>query len=292
MSQHHQFESRGLPLNFGDGYLVAQNRLYGHVRQLALKNGLRFSAEANTAYQAFPLSQLEAILSSKCIPYGDNVSVLAAMSANQLMALEWGDIEGNLRTNYLFHEACHGVTRFFLPVPKGEVVERVFAMLLEESFSNACELLAVVDAEDAVHRIFYEMNSYITLFDHRSNLRRAVQELGGAAVMGFMVFAYLHANYLKAGMDEKNFQRSLGLVFEKDPPLAAKKSLRALAKIAFQLSERFRVQTTSFHLRLMGIQTPLKDLLSFDFLFSLERSSELRNQFLQHSARLGSILND
>lgn len=58
-----------------------------------------------------------------------------------------------------------------------------------------------------------------------------------------------------------------------------KKTLRSLGKIAFQLSERFREQTTGFHLRLAGIQTPMRELFAFDFMSQLKKKKDLEPFF-------------
>ena len=44
--------------------------------------------------------------------------------------------------------------------------------------------------------------------------------------------------------------------------------------MAFTLDRRFREVTTGFYLRLCGFQTPLNELLDFDFMQTLEKRKD------------------
>lgn len=274
--EHLKHADRGLPGSFGDGYLMVHNRLFRRVRDAALGEGCRFSDARDEAYEAFPLLRLEALLEKKTLPYANNAAAFASLTPVQREALTWDDADGNLKKNFVFHEACHAVVRALAartlgPLPAGTGLEaerrRVFRWLLEESCANTCELLGMLDAGDALHRIFYETNSYIVMFDSRTHFRQAFAEIGADRVARVMLFSYVLANCLHPRLDERDLA-TLGL-----GGLEAKsvKTLRALSKTAFQLSERFRVQTTSFHLRLAGIKTPVQDLLDADVLEILRR---------------------
>ena len=96
----------GLEKNFGDSYLCRNNLIFRNIREQSLSLGFQFSAAPNPLYLALPLSQLDTILSSKVIPYHDNVTVLQS-----LQAADWTEIQENLKTNHVLHESCHAVSR-------------------------------------------------------------------------------------------------------------------------------------------------------------------------------------
>ncbi len=276
LEQHNKFKDQGLPGSFGDGYLVVNNRFFRQVRSAALAAGYSFAAEKNDAYETFPLLQLESILLSKILPYANNVSSFEQMNPAQLAALSREDLEGNLKKNFVFHEACHGIVRNLAnqvlgPMGKAQDLESqrtvALRMLVEESCANTLELLGIVDVHDQAHRIFFEMNSYMENFENRTHLKNAFAEIGEKIVIKFMFLSYLQANFLRERITDSDFQEMV-LIAAGDEKLDLKKlkTLRALGRLAFQLSERFRKQTTSFHLRLMGIKTPTSTLFNFNFL--------------------------
>lgn len=302
---HLKFEAQGLPGSFGDGYLMAHNRYFRQIRNAALKIGFLPSSAKNEAYEAFPLLHLEDLLAAKTLPYTNNFAAFKDLTKMQLDALTWDDVHGNLKQNFVFHEAAHGVIRAWAdPLLGPHQLESqtlpfqqkfVLRMLMEESFANTCELMAIVDLVDSVHRCFFELNSYMNNFEQRTHLKNAVESIGESNVIRFLFLAYLQSNFLRSGIDDSQFRAMLQLVetaaadfspgFSKDPKNL--KTLRALAKIAFQLSDRFRVQTTAFHLRLAGIQTSQQQLFDFDFLKSVEGP-----QYMKLLIQLPSLLTE
>jgi len=284
MELHDQFASQGLPESFGDGYLMSHNEMYNKVRTEALKKDYRFSKENDVFYETFPLLQLEYLLSKKTFYYSNNVLALKSLSRTQLSVLDWEDIDGNLKRNFVFHEACHGIVREFtrehleaLAPPSGLDSQRRFTlrMLLEESFANTCELLGGMYAGDAAHRVFYEMNSYICEFESRTYLKKTKDDIGTEKLGLFFVLSYLHSNFLCERINESALQEILQMCQLADVSMASVKNLRALSKIVFNLSERFRYQTTRFHLRLAGIETPFEKLVDYNFMSALAREPHL-----------------
>jgi hypothetical protein len=286
IEQHRKFSKlpSALSESFGDGYLLENNSRYLRIRQQAVAKGFRFSFEQNDAYRALPLSQLDRLLKNKTIPYIDNVTVLAEIESRIPRLTVWNDISDNLKGNSVFHEACHAVARDEkLPnhlqresgIDSGQA--QTLSLLLEESFANASELLSILDADEAVHRIFLELNSYIYMLDDRVHLLKAESEIGSEALAKFILLSYLHANFLRE-ISDKDFERMLflsGVSSALDPK--KKKSLRQLSKIAFKLNLRFREVTTRFYLRLTGLKQEMPLLLKFDFLKSIEDSGTARN---------------
>lgn len=283
LEAHGKFKPPGaLHDNFGDGYLLQHNRIYRNVRAGAGAAGFKYSSERNDLYSALPLSQLGAILADKVIPYLNNVAVLRAIETQRPAVVEWDDIRENYRRNFVFHESGHAVAvtavRASLGAPAaGDRSGAVLRALLEESFTNTCELLAAVDAEDAVHRIFYEANSYTSLFEERSNLKRAGGEFGEKSLFKILWLAYLHSNFLKAGWDDSSWNRVLK--FAGVDPKKNVKGLRALSRVAFQLDPNFRTVTTGFYFRFAGIKGQDETLLSFDFMALLEKDAAYARLF-------------
>lgn len=283
LEQHQKFADQGLPTSFGDGYLVQHNRFYRAIRRAAENFGFSFSSQRNEFYEAFPLLQLESLLEKKVLSYVDNVGVFAQLSKAQLESLTWDDLEGNLKKNYVFHEASHAVIRTVTTRHWGAVTQPgtsldsrrdyLLRMLVEESCANTCELLGVAETSEAVHRLLYELNSYVCEFESRTYLRKALDEIGVAGGSRFMMLAYLHANFLRENFSDKDIALMLEMAGLGQLEAKQVKALRSLGKVAFNLSERFRYQTTSFHLRLAGVQIPLEELVDFPFLEVLKRKS-------------------
>ncbi len=283
--QHQQFDTQGLKENFGDGYLIAHNKIYRNIRTSTLAQKFTFSLGPYPLYQALPLSQLEWILSEKIIPYFDNVSVLQQIHQKLPQNIFWDDISDNLKGNHVFHESCHAVARGkaqeILKSPdltnKSDLQLLILCRLIDESFANTCELLAVTDATDPVHQIFFELNSYVVMFEDRSNLKKAMQEIGEEIFMHFMILCYLHANFLTPTLTDQKFEKILSLIAKNGVGFSGpqKKSMRALSKIAFELNLRFRMVTTSFYFRLNGIFLPKDQLRDFDFIQTMIDRPEL-----------------
>lgn len=283
LEKHRQsLRNQDLADNFGDGFLAQNNRLYGQIRATALAAGYRFSSEPNGAYQALPFSQLEKILASKCIPYTNNVTVIENLVGQLKDDIVWDDISDGLKKNFVFHEGCHAVARSFANSNKLlDSKQKTLRILMEESFANTCELLAVADAEDSTHRIFFELNSYTTLFEEKTNIKNAIRNSSFVIVFKMMWLAYLHSNYLHEQLDEKQWQRCLTFAGAASLPAPQIKALKALSKIAFTLDSRFRWVTTRFHLKLNGISVNMNELLSFDLL-----SQEALPEFLNSACRV------
>jgi hypothetical protein len=293
LEQHKKFKDQGLSESLGDGFLMAHNRMYRQVRNAALSFGYKFTTDRNEAYEAFPLLQLESLLKAKTLPYVNNVIPFESLTAVQLENITWEDLEGNIKRNFVFHEGCHAIARalaqkHFKAEISGHDLDaqrlRALRMLLEESCANTAELLGVVDATDTTHRIFYEMNSYVCEFEQRTNLKNALAEFGEEFFTAFMVLCYLHSNFLREHFEDKDIKSILDLISKNTFTDKQLKTLKALAKVVFNLSERFRYQTTGFHLRLAGVQIPMEDLFDYDFMISVRREPGVLD-FIQDFAK-------
>jgi hypothetical protein len=296
MEHHRKFSSEGLDGALGDGYLLHNNRAYRAIRKAALAAGFKYSADRDEAYEAFPLLRLEAILKKKIIPYSRNASAFQELPESALELITSEDADGNLKKNFVLHEGCHAVVRLILNRTLPDLVSKsgiersrevALRMILEESCANTAELIGCVDADDAVHKIFYELNSYVCEFESRTNLKKACDGFSREAVVRFLVLSYMQSNFLRTSIDDRQFNRMLKLSGLDASGPAQKKLLRALGKIAFNLSERFRTQTTAFHLRLNGISTPTDELFDFDFLALIESGEKYSNCISSFAKILG-----
>lgn len=268
--------------HFGDGYLLQHNSIYSEIRRRVLDLNFTFSSERDDLYGALPLAQLDRVLSQKKIPYTNNVTAIEEVCRLHPQTT-WLDIQAQFKKNYLFHESCHAVARSFAPIDSlNSEEEKILVRLLEESFANSCELLAVMDVHDKTHRDFFEMVSYILMFDAKSDLQRLAKEIGREGLMRWMMLAYLLSNSLREEVSEKNFECMIRIAFQEKADQifsAQRKSLRAMAKIAFQLNPEFREVTTNFYLKLAGFKDPLATIQGTDFLSLLEGNSEILRFF-------------
>lgn len=258
INEHLKYESPlGLKNNLGDSYLLTHNTIYKNIRRVAAHAGYQFNSNPSADFYALPFSQLENILSTKSIPYTDNVSVVRSLVAKLHDRVTWEDVSDGYRRNYLFHESCHAVVRSQTLKAK----DKLFQALLEESFANTCELLAAIDADSSTHQLFLEINSYTFLFESRTYLKQAARSMGMPALFKMMLVGYLYSNFLKTKLSDKKFDQLLSFVLlGSKTKVSAQdlKNLKALCKIPFTLDLRFRTVTTGFYLRLSGLE--LNDL--------------------------------
>ena len=273
---HNHLESydlHGLPYNLGDNYLCEKNKIYRNVRHETVKLGFTFSNKPDVNYLAFPMAQLENILTQKVIPFTDNVSALKLFS-EQTGSLDWDHVVDNLKPNYVFHESCHAIARAKSQnVPRTSLELKLTTLLLEESFANTCEFFAIADANDQTHRNFLEINSYFTLFDDRTHLKRAIEAVGAADVFKFMLLSYLHSNFLNEKLNDGDFRKVLNLCGLQAPE--SERALKSLAQNCFALNPRFRYTTTEMYLRSQKINTPVELALNFDYIQIIENNEAL-----------------
>lgn len=281
LEQHQKFSSpEELSQNLGDGYLLAKNKIFNKVRSQALGFGFQYDKTPNEAYWALPLSQLEAVISTKKIPYIDNVSVLIQIEKLIPQTSQWDDVTDNLKRNHVFHESCHAVARQISKKYFKESSERdkkILQLMIEESFANACELLGIVDVEDTFHKLFYEINSYIFMFDDKSNLKNFMNDLGKKEAFKFLIFTYLHANYIHPRYEDKTLDKVVTTLF-KDSAKSIKadvkkmKTFRAISRVCFELNPRFRMVTSIFYLKLIGFSVSLDEMSKIDFMNQINQN--------------------
>lgn len=274
-----------LQQNFGDAYLLQKNKIYKNIRKACLNEGYIFSSELNSDYLSLSLSQLENILKDKKIPFFDNVSVLdqieKKLSNQKVTGLDWDDIVDNLIKNHLFHESCHAVARSMVEKFDELVIHNlnknsnsILNRIIEESFANTCEFIAIIDVQDAFHRIFYEWNSYTFLIEEKSRLQKMIEDFGKEFVFKFIFYCYLQSNFLKENCDETSFQIILSMI-DKNANIEKHhiKNLKSLAKIPFTLNPRFRYITLGLHLKINGYSQNINQYVNLDFFNLIKQSN-------------------
>lgn len=272
---HNQTNSDyALTENLGDSYLMTHNSIYREIRKLTIGNGFTFTTQVNPNYTVLPLSQLDVFLEKKKIPFFDNVSILWEIEKKTPQMNTWDDLIDGLKQNHLFHESCHGLARSVSTrcVTKNLSEEEIILrLLIEESFANACELIGNMDVDTPAHRIFYESNSYIYVYQERTQLKSLISEFGIEESLRFFIFCYLHSNYLRENISDSDLE-----IILKNPKINRnRKLLKSLSKIAFRLNPRFRHVTTVFYLRLCGYNVTTEDLIKTDFIRILNANSSL-----------------
>lgn len=274
-----------LPNCFGDGFLIQNNPIYKAVRVATINANFTFTTEVTNDYLVLPLSQLDEVLRNKKIPYFENVSVLNQIEKKIPNTTLWDEVSDNLKRNFLFHESCHAVSRTIADrIFLGDLDQQknVLKLMLEESYSNTCELFGVVDVDQPAHRLFYEMSSYIYVYEDRVHLKDLINEIGRESSLKMMMMFYLHSNFQFESIDERALSRILKLLAIESKEAKKIKKFRTISRIAFQLNPRFREVTSGFYLRLNGYEA---NLAAFDFMHLLETDSRFI-QFIESVVKI------
>ena len=264
---------------FGDGYLISHNSIYRRVREFITAEKIEFSNDVPKDVVVMPLGQLELFLSSKKIFYFDNVQVLKDVEAKAPKLISWESMSAHLKRNMIFHESCHFLARSeFQKHLDSKKKPSVLQVILEESFANSCELLAIKDMNDSQHKNFYEFNSYIFVPEVRNLIHDLTDQLGFEKVLRWSMLCYTYSNYLYDSIPEKDLPRILKLIgIEPKVHSSTLKQLKALGKIAFLLNPEFKTATTAFYLIYHGFAKGLKELHDAEFLIEIEKNPNLKN---------------
>ena len=188
----------------------------------------------------------------------------------------------NLKKNFLFHESCHAVARSFRNSKPQGLENKILNQLIEESYANTCELLGIIYAEDSAHRIFYEMNSYTALFEQKTNLKNAIDELGFEFIIKATILGYLHSNHLHDSMDDVTLKRTIALT-DANKKLSDKhlKTTKFVLRNCFNLDNAFKQVTTRFYMKLNAVETTHSNLKNVVYLSDFEKNINYR-LYLNH----------
>lgn len=264
---------------FGDGYLIAHNSIYGRMRKFLVSEGVEFSADVPDALVALPLGQLEFFLESRKLYFYNNVEVLKDVESKAPKRVSWDSINGHLKRNMLFHESCHFFARAeFNKINDPETKPSILQIIIEESFANSCELLAIKDANENLHKHFYEFSSYIFHPEVKNLIEDLVDVIGFDKVFLWTIFCYIYSNGLHDVIPDNELPRVLKNVGLETPvhPLLLKQ-LKALGRVAFKLNPEFKRATTIFYLTYHGFDNVLNTLQSAKFFSEIENDSKIKS---------------
>ena len=277
--------STQIPLCLGDGYLCQKSSLYLKIRSKTIQLGFKYSSLPSVSYQAFPMGELESLMTHKTIPYVDNSTALVSINDKCNGQLDWNHVVDNLKANYHFHESCHAVARSLKPENMTQTKDQVMAMIIEESFANTCEFLLIADAQDLIHRLFLEKISYFTVFEDRTTLKKMIEKYSLACLFELMIYGYILSHFFQENINEQDFKRLLETC--RFPKECDVKILKSLIKNAFSLNPRFRETTTEMYFKLNGLSGRTTDILNFDPLQHIQSSPELKNMIRQLTQFIG-----
>lgn len=251
---------RRLRRSVGDGYLFAHNPYFRRVREAALGRGFQFTTCDTEGYFGFPLLGLDVILTTRKIPYRDNVRALEALERARPGFFRLSDLHQNRpRPNYVLHEAAHAVAFhevFGRPASVAETLAEpthLLGILTGEAFAMTAEYLAACCVSGALHRWLFSVNSY----RHRTQAKRALGnlmlELGQPPVIAALLGGFVVSNHLRESITLKDlevlFDRMPGL---EKPRFGQCKRLKGAVSRAMKMSREFRVDTARLFLCKFG----------------------------------------
>ncbi len=290
LDHHSRHQPAGaLQNSLGDGYLMAHNSIYKRVRDFVASQKVEFTQSLTPEILALPLGQLEHFLNTKKIYYIDNVSVLKNVEAKNPNQISWDSLSSHLKRNMIFHESSHFLARFHfekkLSLEKPSDLQNrkpsVLQIILEESFANTCELFAIKDVHDNIHKHFYEFNSYIFHFEQKSMIRDLISQLGFEKVFQWAMLSFAFSNFLYESLHERDFQKMADFVVlpsNTSPQMI--KHLKYLNRLAFELNPDFKNATTAFYLKHLGYGDALQSLRNHKFMNDLTVGSPVKGAII------------
>lgn len=257
----------GIPAVLGDSYLYVKNPICRDIRDKAIAFSYSFSDQDCGLwrdYQVLPLVTLPHILTSRMIPFIDNISILARLMENKTdLAVPPHFLLTALKKNYLLHESGHAVSYAILERQNGSLLDGwsegerfVVEAFLCESFANTMEKIASAMAWDKMHALFFTLNSYIIYNrEHIERVRDALRVFGAKAVfaLGFVLFY------------ASNTSRGTAIAFDRDRALETLVKNRYLPSVqdadalcnqlmgsGFTVNPDFRDETTPLYFEICG----------------------------------------
>jgi hypothetical protein len=279
----------------GDGYLLARNSVHRSIRAAACNLGARYTTEDYCHYNALRISSLDAILTAGRIPYCDNVTILRELERHRTGRFRLHHVF-ELNRNYVLHESAHFVAdRLYRPdgdVPAGTDPElavtrgMMLGVNLAESFANAVELVARFAIETEIDDRILDQNTNMRVRPEIAPaFRELVAHVGTRAAFVIVLLGYMHTNMLHDALPPDRL--AIVLELAECEPDALALAIRVLPA-CFKLNAGFRQLTQAFYLTYRGIETPLDQLVAFDFLSTILGSDRLR-RFI---ARLAEVIDD
>lgn len=250
------------------------NPTFARIRRLTLSYGGKYSSDTTPTwqdYQSAPLFCLGKILECATIPYVNNGDTLhRIISASPNVEVPDKILPDLVRKNVVLHESAHFCSDRILTstfAPPRSRSEFVVRCLIAESFANTIEFLASVFADVRVHRLFFSMNSYISVSSIRTQLlQTGLLMCGLRNVMRLALITYLYLNSHESPVDGDFASVLIGLVLhEQELSVAEFQVLRLLIESGFTLNYTFRVQTTPLF---FSLYRALDEFRSFSMQFT------------------------
>ena len=294
LEAHRRYSHLGLHTALGDGFLVHENSIVARVRKATLQNGATFSSDGIFFYATMPLAALKQILRKRVIPYIDNVSCLADLERKSPRKFSIEELPTK-RQNFVFHESAHLLAHLAQPeqsftVHRNSEKNKAFRAILHEAFANAAENVAHVYATTDLQKTFLRYNNYIEMNPTRTNLMQSILEFTDVeALLRIGITAYLFSNHLYQSLSDKEILRALSIVApETIQTKANQKKVLQYFRYAFDLNVGFRLTTSSFYFKLMGLrQSPFR-LFEMDLIQLVEKRPQISSYIEQLSKILFS----
>jgi hypothetical protein len=273
----------------GDGFLLKNNELYLNLRRALLRHGYRFTSQRFEDHHSFPLAVLQTMLEKKRIPYINNVSVLKKLSQrNRTLSI---DLRFPLfNTNHILHESAHAHARattnsfYKMQVDTNLKHEKLsaFNLLYEESFANACDMMAWAGVSGTMENFFLSCNSYADNPQFFGRIKWT--DAKKTFYFGLIFLSYIHSNFLYEKMSKKEFLRvysftKAALEETYKPRSSELERLYLIFNSGLKLSLQFRLVTTKFYFQMLGLRSDIDRLLEFDFMSLLENDGNYRKSF-------------
>jgi len=278
--------SHGIKNSLGDSFLYRHNYIFKNIRDCFFKLGFTFTDKDFCHYTVMPYASLKSILKEKKVPYFDNVTVLKEIEQQYPRKFNCHDIV-KVKPNYILHESSHCIVESFLKDLQlstnqlSTESQKAFKLVMAEAFANTVESLANLPNDTVEKRLFFELNSYaIHTKKVNQNIQQTYDLLGPTLIFHLVYVSYLFSNCLFPEPNTKVYQTILELLI---PDVSVRKkafdsqAVRKTFNHAFELSQDFRIQTTSFYLAYSGINGDLFKVLQVDIVELMKKTLFIQN---------------
>lgn len=266
LSTHQSYKKdQGLSKALGHDFLMKNNFIYRNIILQALKIDARFES-VTPEYLLMPFHQLEKIVSTKKIPYVPSATLLEEVEAKRSDVLTIDDL--TIPESYHLHEAAHVVAEELFSKTSFIGQEKILKTLICESFANAVDALSWISVEEDMHHFFLWQNCYMHPDEKDiESMELILDHFGLQFLFRFTLISYLHANFLKEGLEEKVIE-NLTDSFASHVKLNEEwlKELMDLRAMTEKIDPQFRVLTTKMYFNLEGYDGDIYDLLDFPFM--------------------------
>lgn len=285
--------------NVGDPYLFKHNLIFRNLRESAINAGIQFTQKDFYSYKVFPLGSIDSTTKSRHVIYFDNMQPLLKLEEDCPGLFRLNNLVG-LHRNPMVHETTHAISarlkeKSMTPFPvsertskRGEMRRDVLSVMVSESFATTYDTLFMLDADSQYHLEMALANgfpaqavSFELIQPMQATLSRIFNLVGRAGAAKLLALGFLHSNFLYRKLDSVDLSRALGVAFELRRFSASdRRTLKRLFDLGLTNQPSFVISTARFYFQQRYRRSvDLFRLLSFDFMRSLERDSDLLDHF-------------